>query len=168
MGLFAGKVKSLKDLKPGDEVTITQDPTNLARGLRFLQSVGLIKLKGGTLDQTKASLKDIAENPIGLKITPIEAAQIPRSLDSVAIAVVNGNYAIAAGLKLSDALVLEKLDDIIHVTLTVRTEDANEQFVIDLKSVVESKEFHDVIEDPKNNFNAFSKPTWYKAKWGIK
>jgi D-methionine transport system substrate-binding protein len=167
LGLFAATKKSIDDLKPGDIVTITEDPTNLARGLRFLQSIGLIKLKGD-IDQTKASLKDIAENPRGLKLTPIEAAQVPRSLDSAAIAVVNGNYAIAAGLKLSDALVREKLDDILHITLTVRTEDLGLQFVQDLKTVVESKEFHDVIEDPKNNFDAFSKPAWYKAKWDIK
>ena len=167
LGLFAGTKKSIKDLQPGDIVTITEDPTNLARGLRFLQSIGLIKLKG-EIDATKASIKDIAENPYGLKITPIEAAQVPRSLDSAAIAVVNGNYAIAAGLKLSNALVREKLDDILHITLTVRTEDVNEAFVKDLKTVVESKEFHDVIEDPKNNFDAFSKPAWYKAKWGEK
>jgi D-methionine transport system substrate-binding protein len=167
LGLFAGTKKSIKDLQKGDIVTITEDPTNLARGLRFLQSIGLIKLKG-EIDATKASIKDIAENPYGLKITPIEAAQVPRSLDSAAIAVVNGNYAIAAGLKLSNALVREKLDDILHITLTVRTEDVNETFVKDLKTVVESKEFHDVIEDPKNNFDAFSKPAWYKAKWGEK
>ena len=167
LGLFAGTKKSVKDLEKGDVVTITEDPTNLARGLRFLQSIGLIKLKGDS-DQTKASIKDIAENPYGLKITPIEAAQVPRSLDSAAVGVVNGNYAIAAGLKLSDALVREKLDDILHITLTVRTEDADSQLAKDLKSVVESKEFHDVIEDPKNNFDAFSKPAWYKAKWEVK
>jgi D-methionine transport system substrate-binding protein len=164
LGLFGGLRKSLKDLKPGDEVTITQDPTNLARGLRFLQAVGLIKLKAD-IDQTKASLKDIAENPYGLKITPIEAAQVPRSLDSVAIAVVNGNYAISAGLKLSDALVLENLPDNLHITLTVRAADRDKKFVSDLKTIIESREFHDVIADPKNNFDAFSRPAWFKARW---
>jgi D-methionine transport system substrate-binding protein len=164
LGLFAGTRKSIDDLQPGDVVTITEDPTNLARGLRFLQAIGLVKLKGD-VDPTKASVRDIAENPRGLKIRPIEAAQVPRSLDSAAIAVVNGNYAIAAGLRLSDALVLEKLDDILHITLTVRTGDLDKQFVKDLKAVIESKEFFDAISDPKNNFDAFSRPAWFKAKW---
>ena len=64
--------------------------------------------------------------------------------------------------------VRENLDDILHITLTVRTDDASAPWVKDLKTIIESKEFRDVIEDPKNNFDAFSKPAWYKAQWGIK
>lgn len=164
LGIFSDKIKSLSELKKGDEVTLANDPTNLARALRFLQKVGLIKIKSD-IDATKASEKDVAENPIGLIITPLEAAQIPRTLDNVAIAVVNGNYAIAAGLKLSDAIVLEELDDNLKIVVAVRTEDENQQFVKDIKDVIESEEFHKAVEDSEV-FSSFQKPDWYVNKWG--
>lgn len=164
LGIYSNKIKSLSELKNGDEVTLANDPTNLARALRFLQKAGLIKINPD-IDATKASEKDIAENPIGLVITPLDAAQIPRTLDTVTIAVVNGNYAIAAGLKLSDAIVLEELDDNLKNVVAVRTEDQNQQFVKDIKDVVESDEFHKVVEN-SNVFSSFQKPDWYVDKWG--
>jgi D-methionine transport system substrate-binding protein len=164
LGIFSRKVKSLKELKKDDEVTLAQDPTNLARALRFLQKVGLIKINPA-IDATKASEKDIAENTIGLRITPLEAAQVPRTLDTAAIAVVNGNYAIAAGLKLSDALVLEELDENLKVLVVVRAEDKDKQFAKDIVEVVESEDFHKVVEDQSNVFSSFQKPEWYVKKW---
>ena len=164
LGIYSHKIKSLSELKKGDEVTLANDPTNLARALRFLQKVGLIKINPD-IDATKASEKDVAENPIGLLITPLEAAQSPRTLDTVAIAVVNGNYAIAAGLNLSDAIVLEELDDNLKIVVAVRTEDQNEQFTKDIKEVVESEEFHQAVEDSAV-FSSFQKPEWYVNKWG--
>jgi D-methionine transport system substrate-binding protein len=164
LGIYSHKIKSLSELKKGDEVTIANDPTNLARALRFLQKVGLIKINPN-IDAAKASEKDITENPIGLVITPLDAAQIPRTLDTVAIAVINGNYAIAAGIKLSSAIVLEKLDDNLKIVVTVRSEDLNQQFVKDIKEVVESEGFHKTIEN-SDLFSSFQKPDWYVAKWG--
>ena len=164
LGIYSHKVKSLSELKKGDEVTLANDPTNLARALRFLQKLGLIKINP-SIDATKASEKDVAENPIGLTITPLDAAQIPRTLDTVAIAVVNGNYAIAAGLNLSDAIALEELDDNLKIVVAVRTEDQNQQFVKDIKDVVESEEFHQAVENSPV-FSSFQKPDWYVTKWG--
>jgi D-methionine transport system substrate-binding protein len=163
LGLYSRKIKSLKDLKSGDEVTIANDPTNLARALRFLQKEGLLKIKAD-IDQTTASEKDIVGNPLGLKIRPIEAAQLPRSLDSVALSAVNGNYAIASGLKLSQAIVLEELDENIKNLIAVRTEDLDKQFVKDIKSVVESAEFAKAVDDPNQIFKDFQKPQWLKDK----
>jgi D-methionine transport system substrate-binding protein len=167
LGIYSSKIKSLKDLKNGDEVTLSQDPTNLARGLRFLQKVGLIKLKA-EIDPTKVTERDVAENPHALRFTLLEAAQIPRSLGSVTIAVVNGNFAIAAGLKLSDALALETLDENIKNVIAVRTEDLNKQYVKDIKEIVESAAFQKVASDPKNIFSSFQVPEWYAKKWSAK
>lgn len=167
LGIYSSKIKSLKDLKNGDEVTLSQDPTNLARGLRFLQKLGLIKLKA-EIDPTKATERDVAENPHALRFTLLEAAQIPRSLGSVTIAVVNGNFAIAAGLKLSDALALETLDENIKNVIAVRTEDLNKQYVKDIKEIVESAAFQKVASDPKNIFSSFQVPEWFAKKWSAK
>ena len=106
-----GKTKTLKDLKKGATVAVPNDTTNEARALLLLQDQGLIKLKDGAgLTATK---KDIVENKKDLAIKEIEAAQIPRSLKDVDIAVVNGNYALQAGLKVNkDALATEDADSV--------------------------------------------------------
>ena len=110
-GIFPGKTKALKALKNGATVAVPNDTTNEARALLLLQDQGLIKLKDGAgLTATK---KDIVENKKDLAIKEIEAAQIPRSLKDVDIAVVNGNYALEAGLKVNkDALATEDADSI--------------------------------------------------------
>ena len=110
-GIFPGKTKTLKDLKKGATVAVPNDTTNEARALLLLQDQGLIKLKDGAgLTATK---KDIVENKKDLAIKEIEAAQIPRSVKDVDIAVVNGNYALQAGLKVNkDALATEDADSV--------------------------------------------------------
>lgn len=167
LGLYSNKLKSINDLKKGDVVTLSNDPTNLARGLRFLAKLGLITIKKD-IDPTKASEKDIDQNPKGLVFKPLEAAQLPRTLDSATAAVVNGNFAISAGLKLSDALKLEELDENIKNIIAVRTEDLNKPFVKDIKAVVESDAFLAVIDDPKLIFKSFQRPDWIKTRLAAK
>lgn len=104
-GIYAGKTASLEELQDGAKVAVPNDTSNEARALLLLEAEGLIKLKEDAgLTATK---KDIVENPKNLDIFEMEAAQIPRSLSSVEIAVINGNYAIDAGLQVSDALATE-------------------------------------------------------------
>lgn len=164
LGLYSHKIKSLNELKSGDVVTLANDPTNLARALVLLQKHGLVKINP-KIEATKASEKDIVENPKKLVFTPIEAAQLPRSLDSVALAAVNGNYAVAAGIPLSSALIKEVLAEEHKIVIAVRTEDLNKPFVQDLKKAVESEFFFKVVEDPKGIFRDFQKPDWYIQKW---
>ncbi len=158
-GLYSRRVRSLDQLKPGDEVTVANDPTNLARSLQLLQRHGLLKLRAD-VDPTRASERDVVENPRHLRIRPIEAAQTPRSLDSVALAVVNGNYAIAAGIPLSSALAVEQLEERHKNVIAVRTEDLGRPLARDIRAVVESPEFRKVIDDPAGPFKDFQKPEW--------
>ncbi|UDJ81232.1 MetQ/NlpA family ABC transporter substrate-binding protein [Kosakonia oryzae] len=159
MGFYSRKIKSLDELKKGDIVTLSNDPTNLARGLRFLQSLDLITIKE-SIDPTKASERDIASNPKGLVFKPLEAAQLPRTLDGVTASLVNGNFAIAAGLKLSSALKQEHLDENLKNIIAVRTEDADKPFAKDIVEVVKSPAYRAVIDDPNNVYGAFQKPDW--------
>ena len=104
-GIYAGKTASLAELEEGAQIAVPNDGTNEARALLLLEAQGLIKLTEGVgLAATKL---DIVENPNNYEIIEIEAAQLPRSLPSVDVAVINGNYAIDAGLKASDALAVE-------------------------------------------------------------
>jgi D-methionine transport system substrate-binding protein len=165
LGIYSHKITSLDQLKKGDVVTLANDPTNLARALRFLAKEGLLTFKKD-IDPVQASEKDIDGNPRGLVFKPLEAAQLPRTLDSATLAVVNGNFAIAAGLKLADALKLETLDESIKNLVAVKTADLNKPFVQDIKQVVESPEFLATVEDPKYPFKDFQKPEWLAAKLG--
>ncbi|MEQ9886399.1 MetQ/NlpA family ABC transporter substrate-binding protein [Pectobacterium zantedeschiae] len=163
MGFYSKKITSLDELKKGDVVTLSNDATNLARGLRFLQSIGLIKIKAD-IDPTKASEKDILENPRGLVFKPMEAAQLPRTLDSVTASLVNGNFALASGMKLSSAIKLETLDENLKNVIAVRTDDLDKPFVKDTKAIVESPAYAAVINDPALMYSQFQKPEWMQAK----
>jgi len=163
LGLYSHKITALDQLKKGDIVTLANDPTNLARALRFLAKQGLLTFKKD-IDPTQASEKDIEQNPLGLVFKPLEAAQLPRTLDSATASVVNGNYAIAAGLSLSSALKLEVLDENIKNLVAVKTADLDKPFVQDIKQVIESPEFLAAVNNPKNIFKDFQKPDWLKEK----
>ena len=163
LGIYSHKIKSLDQLKKGDVVTVANDPTNLARALRFLAKEGLLTFRKD-IDPVQASEKDIEQNPRGLVFKPLEAAQLPRTLDSATLAVVNGNFAIAAGLKLSDALKLEQLDENIKNLVAVKTADLDKPFVQDIKQVIESPEFLATVDDPKHIFKDFQKPEWLATK----
>lgn len=158
MGIFSNTIKSLEDIKDGAKIGIPNDPSNLARSLKLLNTHGLIKIKDG-VDQTKATVKDITENPHNFEFIELEGAQLARSLDSTDIGLVPGNYAIASNLDFADALAIEKLDEGYKNVVAVRTEDLDKELGKDLKEAVESQGFRDVIENGK--YKNFDKPEWY-------
>lgn len=106
LGLYPGKAASLDALADGAQIGVPNDPTNEARALQLLAAQGLITLREGAgLEATK---NDIEENPKNLEIVEMEAAQLPRQLASLDMAVINGNYASEAGFSsASDTLAAE-------------------------------------------------------------
>lgn len=108
LGLYQGEKKSIDELAEGDKIAVPNDTTNEARALLLLESEGLIKLKKDAgLTATK---QDVVENPKKLEIVELEAAIIPRSMSSVAMGVINGNYALSAGIKEDTAITFESSD----------------------------------------------------------
>lgn len=103
LGIYAGKTASLDELQEGAEVAVPNDTTNEARALLLLEQEGLIKLKKDA--GLQATVLDIEENPLNLKINELEAAQVARAISDVDIACINGNYAIEAGL--DEAIAME-------------------------------------------------------------
>lgn len=157
MGIWSNTTASLAEVKDGAVVTIPNDETNQARGLRVLEAAGLLTLKDG-IDKAKATPDDIGENPHSLEIVPTEAAQIPRTLDSADLAVANGNFAIAAGLDPAKSLYNEILGPGYVNVIAVRTEDADKKFVADIKDAATNAAFKAIVDDPANGFSGFQKP----------
>ena len=114
-GIYAGTKSAIADLAEGDKIAIPNDGSNRARALLLLEAEGIIKLKDGIgMDATDL---DIVENPLNLDIVQMEAAQIANVRDSVALAVINGNYALQAGLNAgTDALAVEDAESISATT----------------------------------------------------
>ena len=108
MGLYAGKTTSLDELADGALIGVPNDATNEGRALLVLQQEGLITLSEDA--GITATINDIVENPKNLQFSEMEAAQLPLRLADLDMAVINGNYAIDAGLSMADALAVESAE----------------------------------------------------------
>ena len=148
-GIYAGNAESLDAVPDGGRVAVPNDATNEARALLLLEANGLI-----TLDEEagiNATKNDIVENPKNLEIFELEAAQIPRSLTDVDIAVINGNYAIDAGLNIADALAVEDSESIGATTyanvVAVQEGHESDPGITALVEALQSDEVKQYMED---------------------
>ena len=107
-GIYAGKTASLDALADGAQIAIPNDATNGGRALLLLAQEGLITLEEGA--GITATVDDIVENPHNFEIVELEARLLPTTLQDVDVAVINGNYAIDAGLNIADALAIESAE----------------------------------------------------------
>lgn len=144
MAAYSKRVKSLDDLKKGARISIPNDPANGGRALLLLQAAGLIKLKDGA--GATATTLDIADNPKRLRFIEVEAAQVPRTLDDVDVAVVNSNYALGVGLNpIKDSIYLENKDSPYAVVVACRIGDENSPAVQALVKALTSPKVKDYM-----------------------
>ena len=150
LGLYSHKAKSLDQIKDGATIAVPNDATNEGRALKLLADNNLITLKPGA--GTTATEKDVASNPKHLKFKPLEAAELPRALDDVDAAVINGNYALQAKLTPNkDALALEKTQDNPYVNLlVVKKGHENDPAVKKLAALLTSDQVKQYIEKTFN------------------
>ncbi|MFE9042120.1 MetQ/NlpA family ABC transporter substrate-binding protein [Streptomyces sp. NPDC007818] len=146
LGLYSKSLKSVKDIKAGQTVAVPNDTTNGGRALHLLAENGLITLKDGV--GTDAKLSDITDKK-GLEFKELEAATVPRALNDVDAAVINGNYAIEADLSpAKDALVLEKAEGNPYANfLAVKEGNEKDVRVQKLVKLLNSPEVKKFIED---------------------
>ena len=149
MAVYAGKSSDLAAIADGATIAVPNDPTNEGRALLLLQDQGLITLKDPT--NLEATPNDIAENPHGIVFQELEAAAVPRALESVDFAVINGNYAIEAGYHVKDALVHEEtgstaVEQYANIVCTTpeKEEDENIQALV---KVLQSDDFKAYLEE---------------------
>lgn len=142
LGIYSKNLKSPKDLPQGAKVAVPNDPSNENRALLLLAAQGAIKLKPGVgTNGVNATPLDIAENPKKLKIVELDAAQLARALPDVAAAVINTNYALAAGLQpTGNAIALEDIHSPYANIIVVRTQDKDKPWVKKLVAAYQSEE----------------------------
>lgn len=146
VALYSKTVKKLADLPEGASIAIPNDPTNEGRALLLLQSAGLIKLnaKAGIT----ATPLDIIENKQNLKFKEIEAASLPRVLNDVDAAIINGNYAIPAGLSANrDGLYVEGADSPYVNIVTVKEGNESDPRIEVLIKALQSDEIASFIKE---------------------
>ena len=150
IALYSSKYSSLSDIPNGAVIAIPNDPTNEGRALLLLQSAGLIKLKDNA--GLEAIPLDIVENPKNLTFSEIEAATLPRILSDVDAAVINGNYAIPAGLVATrDGLYVEGADSPYVNVIAVKAGNENNPAVKALVEALKSDEVKAYVAEHYKN-----------------
>jgi D-methionine transport system substrate-binding protein len=143
-GLYSVKYRNISDLPNNASIAIPNDPSNGGRALLLLQSKGLITLRDGAgLTPTP---RDVTGNPKNFRFQELEAAQLPRSLQDVDAATINGNYALEAGLNpQKDSLIIEGADSpYVHIVVVQKGKE-NDPRIIALKNALLSQKVKDYI-----------------------
>ncbi|MCQ2082173.1 MAG: MetQ/NlpA family ABC transporter substrate-binding protein [Lachnospiraceae bacterium] len=149
-GIYPGTKKSLDEVAEGDTIAVPNDTTNEARALLLLEANGLIKLKDDA--GLTATVNDIVENPKNINFEELEAAQVARVIDEVAFVVLNGNYALAAGLSVGkDSIAFEASDSEAAKTyvniVAVKEGNENNEAIKKLVEVLKSDDVKKFINE---------------------
>lgn len=149
MGIFSSSIESLDEVAEGAVVAVPNDATNEARALLLLEQEGLLELDDEA--GINATINDITSNPKNLEFEELEAANLPNVLEDVSIAVINGNYALAADFTMDDALAVEANDSLAADTYTnvIVVKDGNQdsEKIKALAEACNSDEVRDYITD---------------------
>ena len=152
-GIYPGTKSSLDELEDGDTIAVPNDTTNEARALLLLQDNGVLTLKEGA--GLTATVNDIESTTKDINIQELEAAQVPRVLGEVAFAVINGNYAVEAGLSVADdAIAYEASDSEAAKTyvniIAVKEGNEDNEGIVALVDALKSDEIKDFINETYN------------------
>ncbi|MDH6593455.1 D-methionine transport system substrate-binding protein [Variovorax sp. TBS-050B] len=151
LGFYSRKIKDIAQLPDGAAVGIQNDPSNGNRALLLLQSAGLVTLKPEAVRNNTATPFDVVGNPRKLKLVPLDAAQLPRSLDDLTIAAINNDYAEKAGLSLAkDAVIREGAKGPYANLIAVRRADKDKPWAKRLVAAYQSPEVKRFIEEKFN------------------
>lgn len=145
LGLYSKKIKEISELKNGATIAIPNDPSNGGRALILLNDNGIIKLKDAS--NLYATEIDIAENPKKLKIKPVDTAMLPKIVGDVDAAIINGNYALQAGMSAKEAILLEDSRSPYANILVVRSSDIENPNLLKLKKALTSDKTKKFLEE---------------------
>lgn len=160
MALYSKKIKKVSQIKDGDKIAVANDATNEARGLTLLESAGLIKLDNAKVP----GLKDITENKLNLKITPLDAAQTAKSMDDVTASVVNSGVANDSKLDPKTAVYREKITAKSKPYVNIISANKKDKDNPIYKKIVKAYQSKDIAKVIKKEFHGYEQPAWnYKV-----
>lgn len=162
LNLYSKKIKDVKEIKDGDKIAVPNDLVNLGRALTVLQAAGLIKLSPDA--KTPPDTDDIVENPKNIELVQVDASQTASMLPDVAAAIINGGFAIDAGLSPKDDSIF--VDDPSYYkdkayvnVIAVRTKDKDNPLYKEIVADYQSDRTKDIF---KNDFQGLYIPAWGK------
>lgn len=148
-GIYAGTSSDLLSIADGAQIAVPNDPTNEGRALLLLQQEKIIRLSNP--NDLEATATSVADNPHNVRLVEVEAAAVPRQLQDVNFAVINGNYAIEAGMHASDALAVESAQGVAvqqYANYIVTTPDKkDDERIAALVKVLTSDDFKKYLSD---------------------
>ena len=157
MNLYSRKISSVQELKAGDKVAVPNDATNEGRALKLLEAAGVLKLKEGA--GASPDLSAIASTRVPLEFVEVDANLIVSLLPDVALAAVNGNYALGSGLTADEAIFKEPKYDDDSYTCLIACRSADAQNPV-FRRIVEVYQSQAVIDVFNTTFAGFFVPAW--------
>jgi len=155
--LYSKKITKVSQIKKGDQITIPNDATNEGRALHLLQSAGLIKINDKVALPTP---KNITENKLNLKITPMDAAQTPRSLSDATAAIVNNEFAASAKLDVKTALAREKVDKASKPYINILAANKSDKNNPTFKKIIKAYQTEATKKNIEKAYDGLSIPAW--------
>ena len=155
--IYSKKVTNVKQIKTNSTIAVPNDATNEARALKLLQTAGLITLKP---NQKLATTKSIAKNPKNLKIKEVDASQTAHALPNVEASVINGNYAIASGVKKKTSIFVEPIDKNSYPYINIISANRKDKNKKIYKDVVKSYQTNVNKKEIKKAYNGLDKSAW--------
>ena len=151
-GIYTGKLQSLADVKNGATIGIPSNVTNFSRGLLILENIGWITLRADIEDRFQIGKNDIIDNPHNLELKEIEAAQVVRVRPDLDYAIINGNFALDAGIHFREALATEPSKDFIN-WVVIHEKNRNTPWAQTVIEILESEDFKNYAATRFANYN---------------
>lgn len=151
-GIYTGKLQSLDDVKTGATIGIPSNVTNFSRGLLILENIGWITLRPDIEDRFQIGKHDIVENPHQLNLKEIEAAQVVRVRPDLDYAIINGNFAIDAGIHFSEALATEPSKNFIN-WVVIHEKNQDSPWANNIVEILSSEQFKEYSKTRFANYN---------------
>lgn len=160
MGLYSERVKQLPTPTPGTTVSVPNQPSNEYRAALLLQSIGWLKISPDS-DAATFSQKNISDNPYKIVLKEMDNAQQVRALPDVDFGVIQGNFAVSSGMKLSSALKLEAPTSQFINVVTVAGKNKQAAFARDIIAGYHSPEFRQyIVSQPQ--YSGYLLPDYFK------
>ncbi|WP_143461418.1 MetQ/NlpA family ABC transporter substrate-binding protein [Levilactobacillus enshiensis] len=155
--LYSKKITKVSQIKKGDQITIPNDATNEGRALHLLESAGLIKVDPKV---TLPTPKNITQNKLNLKITPLDAAQTPRSLSDATAAVINNEFAAGAKLDAKKALFQEKVNKASKPYINILAVNKSDKNKAVFKKIIKAYQTESTKKEIQKAYDGLSIPAW--------